>query len=103
MVDPICSIENLSIIDTGSNTSLAAIRKRKGKDFEINVFPPVEALVKGADRKLIEDWLAQTIKDNDGGNLKIEYHLEADYNWDNCNYIHQELERLGIVKMKRLY
>jgi len=100
---PICEIENLKIIDTGSNTSLAAIRERMGKDFEINVFPPVNVLVEGSSPKDIQGWLAQTLKDNDGGNLKIEYHLEPDYNWDNCNYLHQELDRLDIVKNKRLY
>ncbi len=101
--DPICNIENLEIIDTGSNTSLAKIREKMGKDFEINVFPPVDALVEDADPEIIKNWLAQTLDDNDSGNLKIEYHLESDYSWDNCNYIHQELDRLGIVKMNRLY
>ena len=100
---PICEIENLNIIDTGSNTSLAAIRERMGKDFEINVFPPVDVLVAGSSPKDIQGWLSQTLKDNDGGNLKIEYHLEPDYNWDNCNYLHRELDRLDIAKNKRLY
>ena len=96
-------IENLEIIDTGSNTSLAAIRERMGKEFEINIVPPVDVLVEGARLEDIQVWLTQTLKDNDGGNLKIIYHLESDYNWENCNYIHQELDRLGIVKKNRLY
>ena len=100
---PICEIENLRIIDTGSNTSLAAIRERMGKDFEINVFPPINVLIEGSNLNDIKCWLMQTLKDNDGGNLKIEYHLEPDYNWDNCNYLHRELDRLGIAKNKRLY
>jgi uroporphyrinogen-III decarboxylase len=103
IIEPICEIENLEIIDTGSNTSLAAIRDRMGRTFEINVFPPVNVLVEGSTREDIQHWLTQTLKDNDGGSLKIEYHLEPDYNWDNCNYIHQELDRLGIVKNNRLY
>jgi hypothetical protein len=103
VIAPICEIENLKIIDTGSNTSLAAIRERMGKDFEINVFPPVNVLVEGSNPKDIQGWLNQTLKDNDSGNLKIEYHLEPDYNWDNCNYLHRELDRLEIVKNKRLY
>ena len=103
VVDPICSIENLQIIDTGSNTSLAKIRERMGRDFEINVFPPVEVLVNGASIGDIKKWLEQVLKDNQGGNLKIEYHLESDYNTDNCLFIHEELERLGLVKKSRLY
>jgi uroporphyrinogen-III decarboxylase len=103
VISPICEIENLKIIDTGSNTSLAKIRQKMGKDFEINVFPPVEVFVEGSKPESIQQWLAQTLKDNDGGNLKIEYHLEPDYNLSNCLYIHEELSRLGIVKKERLY
>jgi uroporphyrinogen-III decarboxylase len=100
---PICEVENLEIIDTGSNTSLKAIRNRMGKEFEINVFPPVDTLVKGARSEDIEAWLNRIIKDNDGGNLKIEYHLESDYNQDNCLFLHEELDRRGIVKKGRIY
>jgi hypothetical protein len=103
VMGPICEVENLEIIDTGSNTSLATIRDRMGKDFEINVFPPVEVLVESSKPEDIQGWLSQTLGDNAGGKLKIEYHLEPDYNWDNCDYIHNELERLGIVKKQRLY
>lgn len=103
IMDAICAVENLNIIDTGSNTSLAEIRKRRGKEFEINVFPPVEVLSEGSTREDIEEWLFRTLKENDGGNLKIAYHLEPDYNLSNCLYIHEELDRLGIVKKERLY
>jgi hypothetical protein len=103
VMDPICEVENLTIIDTGSNTSLAGIRKRMGRDFEINVFPPVEVLTEGSNHEQIENWLTTTLLDNDGGNLKIEYHLEADYNLANCMYIHEELERRGLVKKERIY
>ena len=74
-----------------------------GKEFEINVFPPVDVLVEGAKKEEIQSWLAQTLKDNDGGTLKIEYHLESDYNLENCRFIHEELDKTGIVKKGRLY
>jgi len=103
VIAPICSIKNLEIIDTGSNTSLAKIREKMGKAFEIDVFPPVDALLEGADPELIKDWLTQTLKDNDGGNLKIEYHLEADYKLENCIYISEYLSEAGLVPKGRLY
>ncbi|MDR1746434.1 MAG: uroporphyrinogen decarboxylase family protein [Tannerella sp.] len=103
VMTPICEVENLEIIDTGSNTSLKAIRERMGKEFEINVFPPVDTLVATADRSAIEAWLNRTLEDNAGGNLKIEYHLESDYSQENCLYIHDELDKRGIVKKQRLY
>jgi len=103
VMGPICQVENLRIIDTGSNTSLKGIRDRMGRQFEINVFPPVEVLREGAKTEDIRQWLYRTLDDNDGGNLKIEYHLEPDYNLKNCLFIHEELDRLGLVKKGRLY
>ena len=63
----------------------------------------MEVLSEGSTREDIEEWLFRTLKENDGGNLKIAYHLEPDYNLSNCLYIHEELDRLGIVKKERLY
>lgn len=103
VMDAICEVENLNIIDTGSDTSLAEIRKRMGNEFEINVFPPVEVLSESSVKEDIREWLYRTLKENDGGNLKIAYHLEPEYNLSNCLYIHEELDRLGIVKKERLY
>ena len=103
VMGPICQIENLRIIDTGSNTSLKCIRDRMGREFEINVFPPMEVLRELSRKEDIEKWLNQTLEDNDGGNLKIEYHLEPDYKLENCLFIHEELDRRGLVKKERLY
>jgi len=103
VMDAICEVENLNIIDTGSNTSLKKIRERMGHDFEINVFPPVEVLTEGSATEDIRRWLYKTLEDNGGGNLKIEYHLEPDYNLDNCRFIHEELDKMRLVKKGRLY
>ncbi|HAZ03006.1 MAG: hypothetical protein A2W90_18485 [Bacteroidetes bacterium GWF2_42_66] len=103
VMEPICQVENLRVIDTGSNTSLKGIRDRMGREFEINVFPPVEVLREEAKTENIRQWLYRTLEDNDGGNLKIEYHLEPDYNLGNCLFIHEELDRLELVKKGRLY
>jgi uroporphyrinogen-III decarboxylase len=103
VMDPICEVENVEIIDTGSNTSLKAIREKMGRDFEINVFPPVKVIGEGSREEDIREWLNRTLEENQGGNLKIEYHLEPDYNVENCVFIHEELDRRGIVKKGRLY
>ncbi len=44
----IAQIENLGNLDTGSNTSVAAIRARFGADFRIDIAPPVELLLAGS-------------------------------------------------------
>lgn len=103
VMDPVCEIENLKIIDSGSDTSIAAIRERRGRDFQIDIFPPVEILVEGSKTGDMEEWLERTLKENDGGRLKIAYHLEPDYNLSNCIYIHEELHKRGLVKKGRLY
>lgn len=103
IIDPICEIENLKIIDTGSNTSLAPIRQKMGREFEINVFPPVAVLAQGATTADMIQWLDKTLEENDGGNLKIAYHLEPDYNAANCMLIHEELYRRGLVMKGRRY
>jgi hypothetical protein len=103
IVNPISEIENITILDTGSNTSLAPIRRKMGNEFEINVFPPVKVLTEGSTQEDIRQWLEKTLKENDGGNLKIAYHLEPDYSLPNCLFIHEELNRLGLVKKGRVY
>jgi len=103
VMNAICRIENLRIIDTGSNTSLARIRELMGNDFEINVFPPSEILSEGEDQREIREWLYKTLKDNNNGNLKIAYHIEPDYNLSNCMFINDELDRLRILKKNRIY
>ncbi|NLA49257.1 MAG: hypothetical protein GX876_07310 [Bacteroidales bacterium] len=51
----------------------------------------------------MKEWLEKTISENDGGNLKIAYHLESDYNLLNCIYIYEELHKKGLVKKGRIY
>ncbi len=103
ILSAICEINNLRIIDTGSNTSLRIIRDKMGKDFEINISPPVEVLMESSKTEDIRKWLTKTLKENNGGKLKIGYHLEPEYNLSNCLYIHEELDNLGLVKKGRLY
>ena len=98
----ICEVENLSIIDTGSNTSIATIRNNKGKEFKINVAPPVEVLLSNDEIDMV-NWLNKTIEENAGGNLKIVYHMEADYNEKSCIYISEHLSKSGLVAKGRLY
>jgi hypothetical protein len=89
----IAGIENLGSLDTGSNTSVAAIRARFGADFRIDLAPPVELLLEGADRGGVVDWLASSLAENAGGPLHIGFHLEPGYAVANCVAIHDELRK----------
>jgi hypothetical protein len=91
----IAQIENLGSLDTGSNTSVAAIRAHFGADFRIDLAPPVELLLAGADRAGVVAWLARTLAENAGGPLHIGFHLEPGYSVENCVAIHEELRLRG--------
>ena len=103
LIYPASLIHNLKIIDTGSRTSILKIREIMGKEFEINVFPPVDVLLEGVPQSEVLHWLNETLSENRGGNLQIAYHMEPDYDILNCLIIHEELERRGLIINKRLY
>ncbi len=47
----------------------------------------------------IRKWLNKILEDNNDGNLKIEYHPESEYHLHNCRFIHEELDKKGLVNM----
>jgi len=103
LIETITHIENLQIIDTGSNSSLKLIRSLKGDDFMIHVAPPMELMMKDVPQSRILEWLDKTLDDNHKGPLRIAYHLEPDYEIGNCLAIHDELEKRGLTINERLF
>jgi len=103
LLKPISHLHNLRIIDTGSGTSILKIREMMGKEFEINVFPPMEVLLEGVPKSATIAWLDKTLSENQGGPLQIAYHLEADYDIQNGLVIHDELKKRGLITPGRLY
>lgn len=103
LIKPVSHIHNLKIIDTGSGTSILTIREIMGKEFEINVFPPLEVLLERVPQSSAISWLDKTLSENQGGPLQIAWHLEADYDVRNGLVIHEELEKRGLITPGRLY
>jgi len=101
LLDSIGKIDNFRVIDTGSNTSLTAIREKFGSDFQIDLAPPAELLLDGSPREQILLWLDQVLVENENGPLQIGYHLEPGYSLENCLAIHDELHNRGLVKKGR--
>ena len=97
LLDPISVIKNVSIIDTGSGTSVKRIREMMGPKFEINIAPPVNLMLKEATSKDMLAWIDKTLEENAGGPLKIALHLEAGYNTENCLLIFDELKKRGLA------
>lgn len=98
ILDAISQIENLAVIDTGSNTSVAKIRELKGPGFEINLEPPVQLMLKGSPKSEIVRWLAQVLEENQGGPLKFAFHLESGYAVENCLAIYDELKQRNLIR-----
>jgi hypothetical protein len=103
LMESISKIENLQIIDTGEDTSVRKIREIAGPDIEINIYPSVKVLMKDSPLSLVKDWLYRVLEENNNGPIKIAYHLEEAYELKNCLFIHDELERLSLIKTGRLY
>ena len=97
ILEAISEINNLSVIDTGSNTSIAKIREIRGVDFEINVEPPLNLLLKEIPRKDLINWLNRVLEENQGGPLKIAVHIESGYSLENCLAIYDELLKRHLI------
>lgn len=94
-------IHDLQVLDTGSNTSVLAIRTRLGNQIQLDLAPPLEILLEGADEKTLLDWLDMVLIENGSGPLHLGYHLEPGYSVDNCLFIHDELSRRGLIAAGR--
>jgi hypothetical protein len=103
LIKTMSHIRNLKIIDTGSGTSIALIREMMGKKFLIHIAPPMELLMGGVPKSEIIGWLDKTLSENNGGPLQIAYHMEPDYEVQNCVALHDQLESRGLIINKRLY
>jgi uroporphyrinogen decarboxylase-like protein len=103
LYDAMSHINNLKVIDTGSGSSVRKIRDLMGPDFVIHIAPPMEMMMEGSPKKDILDWLDTSIEENQGGPLQIAYHIEPDYEMQNCLVMHDELERRGLITNERLF
>ena len=97
IIEAISEIKNLSIIDTGSNTSIAKIREIRGLDFEINLEPPVKLMLKDKSEIELVSWLDTALEENQGGPLKFVLHLDSGYSTENCLMIYDELVRRHLI------
>ena len=101
LLDAISKIDKLSVIDTGSGTSVGKIRERMGTDFEINLEPPLQLMLKDSSISDLIAWLDQVLEENKGGPLKLVLHIESDYSTENCLRIYDELANRKLIQIKK--
>ncbi len=103
ILDAISKIKNLTIIDVSSDTSVKMIRSMFGRELEVNLSPPVELLLKGSSKETLHEWLDKSLEENQGGPIRFAYHMEADYDYENCLSIHDKLVEKKLISKGRLY
>ncbi len=81
LLEGIKTMANLASLDLGGDTSMARAREIFGPDFPIDV-APMPADFSAESPEPILQWAKQVIQENQGGKLRIIYHLEADYKLD---------------------
>jgi hypothetical protein len=79
LLESIKNISSLAMLDLGGDTSMARVRDAFGHDFPVDIAPiPMDFSADSPEPIL--NWARQVIEENAGGNLRIIYHLEPDYN-----------------------
>ena len=79
LLESIKNISSLAMLDLGGDTSIARVRDVFGHDFPVDMAPMPVDFSSDSPEPIIH-WAKQVIEENAGGNLRIIYHLEPDYN-----------------------
>ncbi len=91
LLESIKNMSSLAMLDLGGDTSMARVRDVFGHDFPVDVAPmPVDFSADSPEP--IIHWAKQVIDENAGGNLRIIYHLEPDYNLEIVRSLNQYIK-----------
>lgn len=91
LLPSIHTIAGLASLDLGGGTSIAKVRELYGQDLPVDI-APLAPDFSAPTAKPILAWAQQVVADNGGGNLKIVYHLEPNYNLDVVRALHDYLK-----------
>ena len=94
LLDYLAAVPHLHSLNLGSGTSLQRARSKVGSAMQIDVIPDTALLTKGRPSE-IEAWVEQTLRENAGGSLEIQLHLEAGMPRENARTIFDTLARYG--------
>jgi len=100
LLDVFKQIDNLASLNVGSNTSVQAIRNKFGP-IRIDLIPDTHLVTSGTPDQ-VDKWVRQSLKDNGGGDLQFQYHLDLNQPEANCLQISDTLHKMGI-KTQRVH
>ena len=78
LLESMKKISSLNTLDIGGDTSIAKVREIFGKDFPVDIAPMPTDFSADSPEPILK-WAEKVIKENNGGNMRIIYHLEPDY------------------------
>jgi len=93
LLEPIKKISRLAALDLGGDTSIARLRELFGNDFPVDIAPLPADLSADSPGPII-NWARQVIEENEGGFLRIIYHLEPDYNLEIVRELNEYIKTL---------
>jgi uroporphyrinogen-III decarboxylase len=93
-------LDNMTAVNTGSNTSVAKMRQVFGPGFPLEIAPSAQmlSLSKPDD---VRRWVHQTLEENRDGPLMFVYHLDLGYPLENVLAIHDTLIERGHIQPGR--
>ena len=94
LLDVFKHVDNLTSLNVGSNTCVAKIREKFGP-IRIDLIPDTHLVTAGKPEQ-VDAWVRQCLKENGGGDLQFEYHLDLNQPEPNTLQINKTLKTLGI-------
>lgn len=94
LLEVFAGVENLAILNVGSDTSVARIRERFGT-IRVDIMPETKLLTAGNPAG-VDGWVRRVLEENGEGALEIQCHLDAGQPEENCLQITKTLRGLGI-------
>jgi len=89
LLESMAQIPLLAALDLGGDTSMVKVRELFGKDMPVDIAPMPADFSADSPQPILE-WAKKVIEENDGGIMRIIYHLEPDY-------------KLGVVRELHAY
>ena len=96
LLEQMTQVHNVDVINIGSDTSIDRCRKLVGEQVKIEVIPDVQLLNDGSTEN-IEAWVKKCLDENNGGPLKIQFHLDSGIPFENIVAIFQALQSSGLA------
>lgn len=95
LISSFAKIRNLSALDLGGETSVAAVRQIFGKGFPITIATTPQLVLADSSRET-EEWLEKILRENDGGEMEVMCHIEPGHTKEMIKKITDTIDAIKI-------